>query len=697
MSYFNIDIRFFYTTDEDRVEFPVDPVGGDEVQQSIKRSKESDTFTISIIQNMEFVRQARELLVSNFFKNGAAGKLLIEKFVKRFNKFEFSNEGYIDNKTLSWDKIKATADFVESDFAKIFKDNKKERFELDRLTDINGDAIPALERSKAIHRKRKIPLESKIEKTEDYIFLSPSINFALITPRVSIDYADDNNVQSVFDTLHIIGSDVSVSNCFHFNSSRDKTLKLIITSEFTNLTNTTNSTFIIERYNNGIDLDFVEAIELSANLGTASNVSLDTEVTIDLSAGESLSFGLRTQSVSVSLAATGTVGDTLIIQREDSLVDPTRPQDVNFECITIKQGFERITQIMFPNVVFRSTLLDEQWPDLIIYNGYTLRHAKFIDEDNNETIPPIATVSFDDLYKIIFAITPCGYNIRTINGITYLELEDVEYSFDKEEALSIGAVQNPKYSVNNDKTFGKVRIGYNKSGQIEDINGLQATHTVNEYLLPCAEAETVYKATCDAIADPVEIEIIWRDQFADNPNGDNKNDKTILIEDCELVDINGFPFYVSHEWQEHFTSVSGIYDPDSSMNYRLSPLNCFLRHGKNFKQEYMKKVYDGKSASLLNTNGNANLVTQLIGGSPRKESSATLLSDLEEPMYTNLTIEGEVDANYDLVKLINQGKKKKNYEKTIIWYDENGNEGKAFAWDLEIKDKIKFEFSERYN
>lgn len=695
------DTKFEYTTPDGTFEFPIDPIGGDEVEQTIKRSKKSGGLVLSVIQNLKFVKQARTALINAFNNYGADGLFKIKKQQKRFNTYETVNDGNLTLKTLSYDKTTATADYVENSFDAIFREQIKTKFELDRTTDINGDVIPALVRRKSIHKPRKIFRQTLLKTPENFQDdgNTNSINSSILSHKVQIDYSSDVNTQEVFDGFHTLGSDVSVSNCFHFNSSRSKTLKLTIDAIILSLSGATGGKWVIEKYNNGIDLDFVDRFDLSSFESNPTSATLtDFEYTIDILEGESLCLGYQ---IFHSGLVSWSIRDASILQEEDSIYTPKNPEDNNIDCITVKDAFERITRIMSPDVIFRSTLIDDNWSDLIVRSGETIRHVRYIDndaatEEEQDVIAPILTRSFNELHKDLFYIQPCAYTITVEKGTTYLNLEAIDYAFDRQEVVNLGTLQDVDFEVDNDSTFGTIEIGSTKSGDIEGVYGLQATHTLNKFKLPCNTAETVYDAKSTARFDPTETELCWRTQFKENPDLDTKYDKDAFYEDCELINISGFDFYVPHEWQEHFTAVSGIYEPDSATNYRLSPINCLERHAPNFKQEYMKPVYDDKKVQYTSTSGSVSLKTQPIGGVLRQENADILITDLDDAMYTNLKITGECHAGYDLVKLINGGEDKPNYMKTFL-FNWNSNEYKVFAWDITIGDKIKIESKERYN
>lgn len=700
MSSFNRTVEFSFITDQDTHNFTTVPIGWDEVDQSIKRSKKTDGLVLNISQNLEFLNEERQFLVSTLLNKGQDYKIKVVRKEKEDNSFKVSHSGYISLKTLKWNKTTATCDFVENYFDGIFRDNLREKFSLDRETDINGDAIPPLEKHQYAHRARKIFLDSKLTYDEDTgdFFSDRNRDSLTVTPRVKIDFRSDEETVSVFDIMVFnMITEIETANIFHFDAARDKTLKLNIQCEIEHDNPYNQSQFRIYRYENGTDLDLVEFINLGNVYSNQGTVTFDEIIDIELLRGQSLVFGYYIDYQGVSTDCEGRVNSCNIRQTEDSLYTPIDPLDRFYDCITYKEAFARVIQILDPTVEFRSNLLDTTWRDLLLFNGATARHVVYTDEETEvETLPPIATTSFEELYKGLFKITPVAYAIFTEGSKTVIQLEDIDYYFDRQEVLNLGKLTDIEYSINDKKTFGSIQIGNSKSGTNEEIYGLQVTHILKTYQLPIKTSDVVYEAISPFKEDPTELELAYREQHKENPTTDHKDDKNIFVIDAELNFVAGVPLYVSHEYQEHFSTVSGVYDKDSLTNYRLLPMQCLQRHAKNFKQAYSKDVYDNYDVVFSSPDESINPVVTPIGGTAQEENGSVNMNTLDDPMYTNILIKGEVPYSRGLRDEINGSDEKPNYYKTFNWISDEGTTENAFAVDINIKDKITVELAERF-
>lgn len=699
MSNFNRTVRNTFFTPDGKHEFDNAPIGWDEIEQSVKRGKNTDGNTLSISQNQEFVKEDAKFIVSELSKQGVGG--LVEQLREEKINGDWVEvyRDFADLITGKWSKEKATFDFRDNSFDKKFSDIKKEKVELDRETDLDGNAISTLEKRVYRHKTSEILLRTRLENEEGYseTFTVNTVTNDLkyfITPKMTIDYSSDPNYFNVLDFEYLIESnavpinDQSVANMFLYDCDGSGVVSLKLDSVCQIAINSgsyNNARFKIKVYNNGINLDFVEDINLGSVISGNTTETLDTTYELEYLSGYSYAFGLEIESTFDNSNVDVTFTQASIEAEENSLFEPDNVQELYIDALTLKDCFVRWFEIADSNVTFESDLIDNDWPNLILFSGETLRHVTYIDAENDtETKAPIATVSFDYLYDAINTIVPCTYTMEQKGDNITFRLEEVKYTTDDSEAIHLGALTEIEYTINKDRTYSTIEIGYKNSGENEEVQGLQATHTVNIYKLPY-DGEKVYKAVTDARTDPREVELGFRKQQSKFPDEDTQYDKDNFIVDCKVTIEDAQEVYKPREWTEDFTQVDGVYSPDTLYNYRLSPMNCLLRHDYNFMQEYIKPAYDNASMIYLSTSGNVSLRTQLVGGTLRPENGTIAIRDFRDPIYTNLVIKGKAYSNYELFKQINGGLDKKNHYKTLTYIDDTGFTQKAFSESLVTK------------
>lgn len=666
------------------------PIGYDDVSESVQRGGESEGIVLAISQNQQFIGEDKDFIVNYFLQNGAGGELALRREEDHAGTLQHLYTDYADLNTLKWDKTTATCDFRDNSFDTIFDENKKEKFELDRATDINGNSIPDLQKAIYRHYKRKLLLRSRLENTETKTF-NGVLDHALFPIPVEVDYQSDPAVVTSIDSDIRFFSDLvgngtmSVTNMFYFNSERAREFRITATLDI-NISNVNTFVFGIARYSNDSSLEYNGGYNLNTNAVNGQQ-TLTGSATVNVEKGDSLmlyvsndappGFNLSYSSCKVEI-------------EEDELFQPINLDDLKIDCITLKQGFESWFKILGEDVTFKSDFLDNNWPHLVLFNGKTLRHVKELDPDTEEEVKTsIGTTSFEKLYEFIFTLEPCTYGIEIERGQIVFRLEKMEYFYENKDAIHLGQLESIEREVNKDFTYKKVEIGYTESGEIEEFYGLLATHAVSNWTLPCKTAEKAYKATTDFRTDPIEIEACFRIQASEFPDRDTKYDDDIFIVDAFTTNGLG---YIARIHPTDFQSISGVYHPVSMYNVRLSPLNCLLRHGFNFKQEYTKPVYANSSVVFTSSNGNKSLKTQLLGGVAYQENDNVPLNAFGNPLFNNILVKGEANYDFDTRMEVRGGTPKKNYYKVVTFVNENGVNERGFVHDLQADDgKIKAE------
>ena len=385
---------------------------------------------------------------------------------------------------------------------------------------------------------------------------------------------------------------------------------------------------------------------------------------------------------------------------EDSIFEPVNENELYVDCVPVKDALTRLTQILDPNVRFESDYLDDNFDGLVVFSGETLRHVYYLESDdpvNSWVKAPICTTSLNEIKGLLSVKTPLSFGIVTIGAISTLRLEPIEWFYDKSRIIHLGKMSNIETETNLKKTFSGVKIGYTNSGENDEIFGLQVMHAVTEWTLPPSEGDIIYEATSSVVVSPEEIELTYRKQWSQFPDESTERDNQLMAVDCEKAEINEVTIYVPYGWQEHFTAVSGVYRPDSSYNFRLSPINCMPNHASNFKQEFYKSDYTNKKVLFLNSTGSIAMKTTPIGGVERQENADVLLSDLDDPILTNDTFKGDLKLSRELVNELNgYTDLKPNAYFLFSFDDDDGVTNYGFTSSHNIKDKITTKLNKVY-
>ena len=128
------------------------------------------------------------------------------------------------------------------------------------------------------------------------------------------------------------------------------------------------------------------------------------------------------------------------------------------------------------------------------------------------------------------------------------------------------------------------------------------------------------------------------------PNEDTRYDLINFFLDLKrgLSDV-----FQQRKWQDDFVSQpTGIFDPESATELRFSPANTLFRHGWVIRTGLENNLND--KTKYINSEGNSNLETQLIGGFPIKENGDFNNSDFRISRYNPQEIEFEHEVDYSI-------------------------------------------------
>lgn len=681
-SEFNSNTRFYFVIDGVKTYFKNAPIGWNETEQNIKRATETDGLMLDVLQNLQFVKAEKDIIIKEHQAKGNKANIQVVKEVKYGNEFLIESSGYLDPLTIQYDYKTATADFYENEFDKKIRDNFSTDFEIDRLTDLDGNDLEPLVTETYVHTPTRLRLRSKL--VSDGFSNIASNQFAqdgYYVPTMQTEYQSNVEVQFVLDRFILNTNNIESSNCFFYQAERDKTLRILV-----------NFSIEISPFNFAayrflrVDASntFIESIPLQSFNSTTQNSTLNINDTysIDLLEGESLVFGLFVDS---GIWGVNVAEETNTIEvLEDSYYYPEDAENLNIECVTLYDAFKRAVSIIDRNLFFESDLITTHYPNLPLFSGETARHM----QREGEKVP-LFTTSLQQLFELINTITPCTFFLERIGKKNTFRVEDVGYVFDSFSRIDLGTINKREISfeVNPSKVYSGVKIGFQSKTDEDEIYGYQSTHSTNEYNLPSSNGN-VYEATSNVIVDPVEIELTFRKQFAEFPDEETQRDKDLFA--VHSNSVNGK--YFARVWQDDFSEVSGVENADTSYNFLLTPVNCLFRHAKNFMQEYVKPVYNNDKITYLSTTGNASFSTTLIGGTQRLENGTFNLSIFDKPLYNDLLIKIKTQKRINIVNQINGiSGNKKNYYTAVTYKDNDGNRFSGFITDVKIKNDIQLE------
>ena len=211
-----------------------DPVNYDQSELDLKRSEKTHGIFLTQINNLEFYGKGKQYLENLFALKGVHAKcnLVREEMHPTTDEWEIHSRGYLDFYSRNIKDDKLMLDFVQGGLRELLTSQMRERFELNRDTDINGNPIPALETDVLSNQGRDIYLLSKLSTNENFTVYSGEWSpnsyesresFGPIPLKVDAN-SDPLNIQPPYTTLGQLNrwEEPSLLNMFFATSDRER-------------------------------------------------------------------------------------------------------------------------------------------------------------------------------------------------------------------------------------------------------------------------------------------------------------------------------------------------------------------------------------------------------------------------------------------------------------------------------------------
>ena len=689
---------------------PAIPTNYKEIETVLKRSMDNYGVMTQVSSEYEFITESANFLRSAYaIRDIEANVDLIEyryhpdtdvKYIYNTSNADFSE--YTSNKTT------VSLQFKSSGLNSIIKSKRKEKFDLNRTTDINGRDISELITQGVALTTRNIELISKLETlpsdtlTQSFRDSSLAFNYFEVQVGVplSITYESDDMIttqirdQSVKSTVNPIDTGLG-SMVFYLNNDIEKVLNIDIDLTFTgiykNIKNLDFSPFfrvIIETYNNGLNLDVVSSkrdvlFEILGETNIVNYFFNETTTTITVSKqitleeGESLALSWFGGGESAAQASFDVDFDNVTCT-VDILEDSTRPNSQS-QVVLMKDAGNQIMEVLTGDS-------DRYVSDFFTNGDFKLcglTSGLWIRRFYNKKLE----ISFDQFIENSNSLFLTGYTIDTIDGVEKIVHEEISYFFQNFVSVEITEqVSDITRTALSEQAYASIKMGYKKpSGDnlYEEAQGLDEPNILNSYNTPITRVDESYDKTSDFRADSYGKEFARRKSIETNPSDDTRYDKTIFVLDLKEGDGD---LLQERTWQDDFDQEpTGVYSPETITGLRLSPINNLLRHGK-FLRSFLNK-FVSEYITFNSSVGNELLTTKPIGGIERSEDSPVQINDFDSPLFVNELIEFKSLVTFELNQQIYGrtqigGRSVPNYFGKVRFINEFGVKEDGFLLEL---------------
>jgi len=711
-----------------------EPIGWKNEQLEFLRNKTYDGILTKISGELKFTGDGKKYIenVDNLYGINADIRILKDEKHPVTDEYTRVWDGGFDLSTMVVENEVLTIKIDTSGLEQILKARQSEKYELERLETLSGEVLPPLKIDRLVYDGRKIFLSSFLEVLEaDRKNVAFRMQFrapgndpddrrtGFLTVPTTIKYQSDIRVHTPFKELFTT-TDEFVSDTgymFYLEADKDRLLNVKInfscTIQLITLNELSGGFFkiVLSTYENGTDFDLKLRTDLYVDPSISNIdgrlVNFTYEQNITLLKDESLaleffggadSWGTSFKDGDLNLDFEDVVA-TISIE-EDSFFEPTTGN-----IVLPYEAMDRMMNIITDRTdAFYSEALgrkDIGYPDNGIntgaLNGLTHGHWKrgFTEglTDPNNLYSPFTT-SIKDFMESFSACWNLGLGIERIGFQERVRIEEKEYFYNRNITIRLGKEINGKFEyiqVNNVKRskdttiyMSEIEIGSEKGGDYEEVQGLDEYNAKSTFSTVINRIEKAIKFISKYRRDGMGAEIARRKQLEFFPTVDTPYDKDVFIEDLK-EGTNGV--YQQRKWQDDLAvEPTGIYDPDSATNLRLSQFNMLIRKGWVITAGLTKYLND--YVRFGSSTGNSKLKTQLTGQPEYAENGNIKNSDLERARYVGEKIEFEYQVDFNLIQAIQGetvilGNKIPNFYGLVAFKNEKGQIEKG--WIQSVK------------
>ena len=216
---------------------------------------------------------------------------------------------------------------------------------------------------------------------------------------------------------------------------------------------------------------------------------------------------------------------------------------------------------------------DGEWCWLVALNGLMIRSFPFVGDDENTRYARFAS-SLKKAFESYNAILNLYATIEFVNGQYRFRIDKYNDLFNQSDAIDLGElIAGVSRTLDKNILFGEMIAGY-ENEEYEELNGLGAFNGQFNFTPPIKSVTTKLSIKSKFRTDDYGIELIRRKPYSSFPTEDTNGDDDIFLIDAK---ISGDHLVAVRD--EHFSIVTGILNPSSAYNLRLSPGRNIRRWG----------------------------------------------------------------------------------------------------------------------
>jgi hypothetical protein len=212
-----------------------------------------------------------------------------------------------------------------------------------------------------------------------------------------------------------------------------------------------------------------------------------------------------------------------------------------------------------------------------------------------------------DMLEGLQGIDNIGFTIEddpSIPGFFRLRVEELDYFYQDRELLSFDSIPEIGEETQEAQHYSRILMGY-KKWEVQNVNGLDEPNSNREYRTSIETLSNTLDATSALVTGSYAIEITRQQSFAKTGAADTGYDNDIF-----LICVVRQPYGYLVE-QNNVSNTSGVYSPQTIMNWRLTPARNMLRWFRSSANSYANFSSSQNKIFFQAGTGNYNAAAEL--------------------------------------------------------------------------------------
>lgn len=231
--------------------------------------------------------------------------------------------------------------------------------------------------------------------------------------------------------------------------------------------------------------------------------------------------------------------------------------------------------------------------------------------------------NWKDAFKSVESIFCLGWGFEEINGQQIVRLEPKSYFYNNSiVSVDLGNVSGLRKQVIREEYYQNVMIGYPKIEDINQINGVDEFNSKRTFNSPVEQSKGTLDLVSKYRASGFEIERQRR--LSVKTDESRLDDENFII----VVKRSGGSFVV--EQGDVFESITGVFDPDTAYNVRISPARMIDNWKEILAASCVKKI--NPSWKFSSGTNNYEMTSKLLNEEAISERGDVVLGTIK-PLY----------------------------------------------------------------